>query len=615
MPPINRGNPTARGFFDLFIDCFKRFGYDIEPYTYKKERGHIPLDKEMFIRRLGAASHRKKAETVIKNGKIMDVFNQEWLETDIAITDGAIVGLGEYEGGNIIDAEGQMIVPGFIDGHVHIESSMVTPPEFAKAVIPHGVTTVVTDPHEIANVSGVKGLEFMLEQAEMTRLNIYFMLPSCVPAAPFEKSGAILNAADLHPFYSREEVLGLAEVMDYVAVEAGEPDMVQKLIDADKAGKRIDGHLAGLSAGFVNVYRAAGVLTDHEVTTPEEALERVRRGMYVMLREGSAAKNTRHVLPAVNEKNVRRFFFCTDDKHLDELVDEGSINYQVKLAIQEGLDPFLAYQMGSLNAAECFGLKTKGAVAPGYDADLLFISDFENVSITKTMINGVIWSGTEQSQSTGGKAASGLLQSVHLSDLHENDLQIPIVQENEIRVIDIIPNQLETKLSLAKPKSGAFFQPDLESDLLKIAVVERHRGVKEIGLGVVRGFGLKEGAIATTISHDSHNLIAVGTNDQDILKAIERLGEIGGGLTIAKGGKELQSVALPIAGLLSDKPLETVNESLKSLHAAITETGFSGAFNPFLTLSFLALPVIPDIKMTTEGLFDVKAFRHIPVQP
>ncbi|WP_422109668.1 adenine deaminase, partial [Bacillus haynesii] len=351
----------------------------------------------MFIRRLDAASHRKKADTVIKNGKVMDVFNQEWLETDIAITDGAIVGLGDYEGENTIDAEGQMIVPGFIDGHVHIESSMVTPPEFAKAVIPHGVTTVVTDPHEIANVSGVKGLEFMLEQAEMTRLNIHFMLPSCVPAAPFEKSGAVLNAADLHPFYSREEVLGLAEVMDYVAVEAGEPDMVQKLMDAHQAGKRIDGHLAGLSAGFVNVYRAAGVLTDHEVTTPEEALERVRRGMYVMLREGSAAKNTRHVLPAVNEKNARRFFFCTDDKHLDELVDEGSINHQVKLAIQEGLDPFLAYQMGSLNAAECFGLKTKGAVAPGYDADLLFISDFENVSISKTMINGVIWSGTEQS--------------------------------------------------------------------------------------------------------------------------------------------------------------------------------------------------------------------------
>ena len=263
--------------------------------------------------------------------------------------------------GNIIDAEGQMIVPGFIDGHVHIESSMVTPPEFAKAVIPHGVTTVVTDPHEIANVSGVKGLEFMLEQAEMTRLNIYFMLPSCA-CGTIRKIGCDFERRGFTSFYSREEVLGLAEVMDYVAVEAGEPDMVQKLIDADKAGKRIDGHLAGLSAGFVNVYRAAGVLTDHEVTTPEEALERVRRGMYVMLREGSAAKNTRHVLPAVNEKNVRRFF-CTDDKHLDELVDEGSINYQVKLAIQEGLDPFLAYQMGSLNAAECFGLKTKGAVA------------------------------------------------------------------------------------------------------------------------------------------------------------------------------------------------------------------------------------------------------------
>ncbi|KAA6453611.1 adenine deaminase [Bacillus swezeyi] len=573
------------------------------------------MDKEMFIHRLGAAAHRQKADTVIKHGKIMDVFNQEWLETDIAIANGVIVGLGDYEGENIIDAQGQMIVPGFIDGHVHIESSMVPPSEFAKAVIPHGVTTVITDPHEIANVSGVKGLIFMMEQARRAKLNIHFMLPSCVPAASFEKSGAVLRAEELNPFYSREDVLGLAEVMDYVAVEAGEADMTQKLMDAHAAGKRIDGHLAGLSAKFVNVYRAAGVLTDHEVTTPDEALERVRRGMYVMLREGSVAKNVRQVLPAVNEKNVRRFFFCTDDKHLDELIDEGSINHQVKLAIQSGLDPFLAYQMGSLNAAECYGLTTKGAVAPGYDADLLFVSDLRDVQIARTMINGVIYSETREADTTGCNPESGLLQSVHLPELDAADLQIPIVQDKDVRVIEIIPNQLETRLFLSEPKDEPFFQTDTESDLLKIAVIERHRGIKEIGLGIVKGFGFKEGAIATTISHDSHNLIAVGTNDQDLLAAIERLGKIGGGLTVAKGGEALQSVPLPIAGLLSDKPLHEVNDSLISLHHTLKQIAFSGDFNPFLTLSFLALPVIPDMKMTTEGLFDVKAFKHIPIQP
>ncbi|MBU8788236.1 adenine deaminase [Bacillus glycinifermentans] len=572
------------------------------------------MEKQMFIHRLGAAGHRRKADIVIKNGKIMDVFNQEWIEQDIAITDGAIVGLGDYEGEEVIDAEGQMIVPGFIDGHVHIESSMVTPPEFAKAVIPHGVTTVITDPHEIANVSGVKGLHFMMEQARLTPLNIYFMLPSCVPAAAFEKSGAALYADDLKPFYSREDVLGLAEVMDYVSVESLAADMTQKLFDAQAAGKRIDGHLAGLTAKYVNIYRAAGVLTDHEVTTPEEALERIRRGMYVMLREGSVAKNVCSVLPAVNEKNARRFFFCTDDKHLDELIDEGSINHQVKLAILSGLDPFLAYQMGSLNAAECYGLKTKGAVAPGYDADLLFISDLKNVRITKTMINGKVYSGLNEADAAASKPEPALLETVHLPDLQAEDLRIPLVRDKDVRIIEIIPNQLETKLVIAKPKDGAFFRADPERDLLKIAVIERHRGIKEIGLGIVKGFGLKEGAIAATISHDSHNFIAVGTNDEDMMKAAGILGKIGGGLTVAKGGKELHSVALPIAGLLSDKPLEEVNKSLKSLHGALKQTGFSGSFNPFLTLSFLALPVIPDVKMTTEGLFDVKAFTHISVQ-
>ncbi|WMW41820.1 adenine deaminase [Bacillus subtilis] len=577
------------------------------------------MNKEALVNRLNASAQRQKADIVIKNGKIMDVYNQEWIYEDIAITDGVIVGLGEYEGENIIDAEGQMIVPGFIDGHVHIESSMVTPIEFAKAVLPHGVTTVVTDPHEIANVSGEKGIVFMLEQARHTPLNIHFMLPSSVPATSFERSGAILKAADLKPFYEEEEVLGLAEVMDYVSVQQAEEDMVQKLLDARAAGKRIDGHLAGLSTDLINIYRTAFILNDHEVTSKEEALDRIRRGMYVMMREGSVAKNTLNVLPAVNEKNARRFFFCTDDKHVDDLLSEGSVNHQVKMAIQAGLDPFLAYQLGSLNAAECYGLDTKGAISPGFDADLLFVSDLENVTVTMTMVKGQTVAedskAVYQDHASTAAPDQALLDSVKLAaPLNKQDFHMSIDSEQQINVIQIIPNQLETRLVQVPAPVAREFEPDTELDLLKIAVVERHKGLKETGLGVVKGFGFKSGAIATTISHDSHNIIAVGTNDEDIAAAVNKLQEIGGGLTIIKNGEELHSVPLPIAGLLSDQSAEQVNQSLLTLHDKLPLIGFTGGFNPFLTLSFLALPVIPDIKMTTKGLFDVKSFQHISLQ-
>ncbi|MEC1689033.1 adenine deaminase [Bacillus mojavensis] len=577
------------------------------------------MNKEALVKRLNASARRQKADIVIKNGKIMDVYNHEWIYEDIAITDGVIVGLGQYEGEETIDAEGQIIVPGFIDGHVHIESSMVTPIEFAKAVLPNGVTTIITDPHEIANVSGQEGIKFMIEQARQTPLNIHFMLPSSVPAASFERSGAVLRAADLEPFYEEKEVLGLAEVMDYVSVEQGEADMVNKLLDARSAGKRIDGHLAGLSTDLINIYRTALVLTDHEVTTKEEALDRIRRGMYVMMREGSVAKNTLKVLPAVNEKNARRFFFCTDDKHVDDLLSEGSVNHQVKMAIQAGLDPFLAYQLGSLNAAECYGLDTKGAIAPGFDADLLFISDVENVTVTKTMVKGQ--TVAEDNKAVGQAQVHtltpdpALLDSVNLAaPLSEQDFHMPINPQQQMNVIQIIPNQLETRLVSVPAPEAHIFQPDIELDLLKIAVVERHKGLKETGLGIVKGFGLKSGAIATTISHDSHNIIAVGTNDADIAAAVNKLQEIGGGLTVIKDGEELHSVPLPIAGLLSDQSAELVNQSLMTLHEKLSFIGFKDCFNPFLTLSFLALPVIPDIKMTTTGLFDVKSFQHIALQ-
>ncbi|EIL84946.1 adenine deaminase [Bacillus altitudinis] len=575
------------------------------------------MDKELFRHQIEVAAKRKKAALVIKHAKVMDVFNQEWIDADVAVENGKIVGIGEYEGEQELDATGQMLVPGFIDGHVHIESSMVTPAEFSKAVVPHGVTTVVTDPHEIANVSGVAGIRFMLEEARKAALNIYFMLPSCVPAVSFERSGATLKAKDLKPLYDEKEVLGLAEVMDYVAVEQAEEDMLQKLLDAHHEHKLIDGHLAGLTDRLINVYRTANVQTDHEVTTAQEALERVKRGMYVMLREGSVAKNVKNVLPAVNEKNARRFFFCTDDKHLDDLMAQGSIDEQVRMSIQAGLDPFLAYQMGSLNAAECFGLKTKGAIAPGFDADFMLISDLHEVGITSVFIAGELVSEHGEYLPSVDKItpSSSLMQSVHAVDVQEKDLTLPITDHQKMNVIRIIPNQLETKLEQISPSgSDGQFTSDIDRDVLKIVLVERHKGLSEIGIGVVSGFGLKEGAIATTVAHDSHNLIAVGTNDADMIKAIETLKEAGGGLTVVKDGEVLHTLPLPISGLLSDQPAHTVNESLHALHDALKETGFVLDFNPFLTLSFLALPVIPDVKMTTQGLFDVRSFQHLPIQ-
>lgn len=488
------------------------------------------MDKELFRHQIEVAAKRKKAALVIKHAKVMDVFNQEWLDADVAVENGQIVGIGEYEGEQELDAAGQMLVPGFIDGHVHIESSMVTPAEFSKAVVPRGVTTVVTDPHEIANVSGITGIRFMLEEARKAALNIYFMLPSCVPAVSFERSGAVLKAKDLKPLYQEKEVLGLAEVMDYVGVEQAEEDMLQKLLDAQNENKLIDGHLAGLTDRLINVYRTASVQTDHEVTTAGEALERVKRGMYVMLREGSVAKNVKNVLPAVNEKNARRFFFCTDDKHLDDLMAEGSIDEQVRMSIKEGLDPFLAYQMGSLNAAECFGLKTKGAIAPGFDADFMLVSDLHQVDITSVFIAGELVAQHGEYKPSVEKIAPSpaLLQSVHAIDVQEQDLSLPITAHQKMNVIRIIPNQLETKLERISPsETNGQFTSDTERDVLKMVLVERHQGLSEMGIGVVSGFGLEKGAIATTVAHDSHNLIAVGTNDADIVKAIDALKEAG----------------------------------------------------------------------------------------
>ncbi|KKI89589.1 adenine deaminase [Bacillus sp. SA1-12] len=569
-----------------------------------------------YSRRLAAAAKKEKADLVIRNGRIIDVFNGDLIEESIAITDGVIVGIGDYEGVKTIDAKGKIISPGFIDGHVHIESAMVTPAQFSQLVVPHGVTTVIADPHEIANVSGSKGIQFMIDTAKDVPLNIYFMLPSCVPATPFENAGAKLSAEDLQPFYEDESVLGLGEVMDFPSVFHQDSAMMEKLTNANHLKKKIDGHAAGISGDPLNVYLAAGIKTDHECITPEEAYDRLKRGMYVMLREGSAAKDLVSLLPVVTERNARRCLFVTDDKHLDDLMAEGSIDYSIELSIANGLDPMLAYQMATINAAECFGLATKGAVAPGYDADLVLLNELETVDIDQVFIKGELIAEKGKCLNTSPTVLvpEHLADTVHLKAFTLEDIQIKCPNHAKANIIEIIPNKIVTRHSKEEIEGkNGFFQPSLGRDQLKIAVFERHRSTGTIGLGIVKGFGLSSGAIATTIAHDSHNVVAVGTNDLDLMKAVNMMTSIGGGMVVIKDEEVLASLPLEIAGLMTADRYDHVNDGLKRIDKALIKIGFTGDFNPFLTLSFLALPVIPELKLTNLGLFQVKDFKHIDV--
>ncbi|MDG5789572.1 adenine deaminase [Evansella sp. AB-P1] len=575
-------------------------------------------EKEDLLRTITAASNSDLVDLVIKNGKIVDVFNHEIIHEDVAVQDGIIVGLGTFKEKKEIDAKGKYVTPAFIDSHVHIESSMVTPSEFAKVVLPHGVTTVVADPHEIANVSGKDGIQFMLDSSEGLPLNVYVMLPSCVPATPFENAGALLGKNELESFYSHPRVLGLGEVMDYPSVLNKEDSMMEKIYDARKKDVPIDGHGAGLNAAALNIYTVAGIKTDHEAVTVEEAKERLKRGMYLIIRQGSVAKDLPNLIKAVTDKNSRRCIFCTDDKHIEDLIQEGSINFNVKLAIENGLEPISAIQMASLNAAECYGLKNTGAIAPGYRADFLLLNDLETVDIDKVYSAGtlVAENGSIVKRWDEGKTNEwkGLIKSVNMKPIIKKDLEIYLNKVEMANVIEIIPNSLITRHIVENvPTKNGLFQPSTSKDLLKLAVIERHNHTGNVGLGIVKGLNLKSGAIATTIAHDSHNVITAGTTDEDMLLAIERINEIGGGLVVVKNRKVISSLSLKISGLLSENGFEVVNDQLKEISDALKDIEASEKFNPFLTLSFLALPVIPEIKLTDKGLFDVKKFKHIDI--
>ncbi|MDT9755945.1 adenine deaminase [Heyndrickxia coagulans] len=574
----------------------------------------MAVEMELLKKRILVAVGEIPADTVIKNGKIIDVFNLEILSGDIAITDGTIAGIGTYEGKETIDTGDCFVVPGLIDAHVHIESSMVCPSEFEKVVLPHGVTAVVADPHEIANVLGEAGITFMLENSEGLDLDVFFMLPSCVPATPFEHAGAVLLNEQLSPFYKHPRVLGLAEVMDYPSVKNLDPQMLEKLVAASPY--KIDGHGAGLDRAGINVFAAAGIQTDHECVTPEQVKERLSNGMYVMLRQGSAAKNLKDLLVAVNDSNRSRCMFCTDDKHLDDLIAEGSIDHHIRLAVEQGFNPLAAVQMATINAAQCFGLKHKGAVAPGYDADLIFVEDLDRFTVKAVYKAGkcVARDGKLLKEVSLDQLAGTISSSVFIREITEEDLCIPVRKGRKANVIEIIPNQIETRKKVMEvPSADGAFMPSTEQDLAKLAVIERHRATGHIGLAICKGLGIRTGAVASTIAHDSHNLIVAGVNDEDILLAIGTLKKIGGGLAVADQGKLLAAMPLPIAGLMSGQSTEKAAAQFAAVKEALREICEDKGFDLLLTLSFLSLPVIPELKITDLGLFDSVTFQHIAV--
>ncbi|SFE56567.1 adenine deaminase [Paenibacillus catalpae] len=581
--------------------------------------------KDRLSKRIEVTAKRAAADLVIRNGKIVNVFTGSIMTGDIAVVDGMIAGIGEYKDGQtVIDASGQWIIPGLIDGHVHIESSMLTPREFAKVVLQHGVTAVVTDPHEIANVMGREGIQYMLDQSEGLPLDIYVNLPSCVPSTPFETSGAVLEAEELHPFFHHPKVLGLAEVMDFPALAAGSPGLITKLADAADHHAHIDGHAAGISREQLNLYMAAGIRTDHEAINAEEARQRLELGMYLMLREGTVAKDLEALLPAVTPQNSRRCLFVTDDKLIDDLLEEGSVNYSIRLAVSKGLDPVTAIQMATLNAAECFGLRHQGAIAPGYKADLVILDDLGSMSIRQVYKEGVcVFQNGELNEAAFPESISPSSVSAStaavirngMKPLKPDALHLPL-QSDFCNVIGIIPNSLVTlhlQEQVQRDQEQRFLA-SVERDQLKLAVVERHHRTGHIGLAIVKGFGLRKGAIVSSVAHDSHNIICAGVSDKDMLTAIEHVVSMNGGLAVALDGRVLASLALPVGGLLSEQSYKEVYTEMQSLYETLRTIGAPDTFNPFLTLSFLALPVIPELKLTDKGLFRFASNAHIGVQ-
>lgn len=569
------------------------------------------ISKAELQRRIDVAVGRKRAELVFKNARVVNVFSHEIVECSLAVDHGIVIGAGAYEGEEEIDAEGSFLLPGLIDAHVHIESSLTSPAQFAQAVLPRGTTAVIADPHEIANVCGKTGIEYMLEASRDLPLSIYFMLPSCVPSTSFENAGAVLNAAELAEFFGRERVLGLGEVMDYPSLLSGDDGVMDKLLLAASDGHLIDGHSPMVLGKELNAYAAAGVGSDHESSTLEEMRERLRVGMYCLIRQGSAARNLPDLIHGVNESNARRCLFCTDDRHPEDILREGHIDNHLRMAVKAGVDPVTAVQMATINTAEAYRLRWRGALSPGYRADIVMVQDLKNFQVEEVYSAGKrVVSGGKAEFRISETDISGVGDTVHVKNFSVEQLGLQL-EGDMARIIRVRPESLITEEVVRKVhvnERGEFcFHPQL--DVVKLAVIERHHATGNIGLGLVENYKLKRGAVALTIAHDSHNIIIAGADDGDMYTAVQELIRVGGGITMVLNSRVLDTLELPIAGLMSDKSAEHVSEKLSGMQKIAFETlGINHELDPFMTLSFLALPVIPELKLTDMGLFDVRTF-------
>ena len=575
------------------------------------------MTKYGLEKRIDTAAGRVPADLVIKNAKIVDVFGGTIIEADIAITDGRVVGLGDYEGKSCYDAKGKYAAPGFIDSHIHIESTYVTPEEIGRILVPLGTTTIIADPHEIANIKGLEAIDYMIRAARETVLDIKYLLPSCVPATTFEHAGAVISANDMADAFKSEQFLGLAEFMDFNGVVDASESALDRLIAAHNANMPIDGHCPALSGSLLNAYAVAGIITDHECTTVEEMRERISLGMYVLMRHGSACRDLEALVEGVTAENSSRCLLCADDRQLKTMFEEGHIDDCLRVCVRHGVDPIVAIKMATINATSCFGLPDRGAIAPGRKADIVLLDDLTDFRVRQVFIEGVLVADDGEYLPKVTRCDSSAMEgSFYVKDFSAKKLKLQL-KSNLVHVIDILPGGVVTGKGTARvdlDASGDFVH-DERVDIVKIAVVERHQNTGNVAVALLRGYGIKAGAVALSVAHDSHNIITTGTNDNDIAVAVESLIAQNGGIVLVKDGIVLEAMPLPIGGIMSDQSGEWVEQRLREIHeVAHKKLGVSGDVEPLMTLCFMALPVIPELKLTDMGLFDVKKFDFIDVE-
>lgn len=583
------------------VNIYKKGGaFMQEIYGQKTDRQLAAKQKIIAV-----AAGREKADLVLKNAKYLNVFSNEFLCGDIAVANGLIAGVGKYDGKTEIDVSGKLVLPGFIDAHIHLESSMVTPAEFAKAVVAHGTTTVITDPHEITNVMGIDGVEYMIQASQNLPIDVHFMMPSCVPATEIDESGAELDCKDIDLYLDNKKVLGLAEMMNYVGVINGDKNVLSKIVTSQAHHKKIDGHAPELSGNDLNAYIAAGVYSDHECSTFENALEKLRKGQFIMIREGTAAHNLKALMPLLTQQYYSRCMFATDDKHPSDLLYGGHIDYIVKQALKNGADPIVALKTATHHAARYFLLNNKGAIASGYLADIVVVDNLEDFNVETVFKRGkLVFDGEVKDFSAptvDEKLAKKCFDTFHLDSVTPSSFKV----DGKLGLIGLVGGELLTR------NLGTADKIDVENDILKIACIERHKGTNHIGVGYVKGYSLKSGAVATSVAHDSHNIITVGCNDDDIAVAVNAIKDSKGGIAVVENGKIKALLELPIAGLMSDEPLTTVNEKLENAKLSAYELGADKSIDPFMTLSFLSLPVIPSLRITTKGVFDAENWKML----